>query len=151
MHLFIEVCHRVSSNSASQSSHADLDERSNVLIFNSTLAFNLVESSAVGSVSHGLILEIALSTLITDRAVEGVVGQQEFHDALSCLVNERRICLDHHAGLDRPRARGNRLRGPLDLDQAHAATSSNHQLFVVAVSWDGDTGLFASLDQGGAG
>jgi hypothetical protein len=124
-----------------------LNQRSDVLVLNRTLALELVEASAVGTVPHRLILEVALASLVANGAVERVVGQQELHDALSSLVNEGRVCLDHHAGLYGPCARGHRLRSPLHLDQAHTATSGNHQLLVVAVSRDGNSGLFAGLDE----
>jgi hypothetical protein len=110
-----------------------------------------VEAAAVCTVPHGLILEVALATLITDGAVEGVVGEEELHDALSRLVDKRRVCLDHHTGLYGPCTGRHGLRSPFDLDQAHTTTSSNHQLFVVAVSRDGNSGLFAGLDESRAG
>jgi hypothetical protein len=128
-----------------------LDQWSNVLILNRTLSPKLVEAAAVGTVSHGLILEIALTSLVANRAVQRVVGKQKLHDTLTRLVNERRIGLDNHAGLYGPCARGDRLRSPLHLNQAHTATSSNHQLLVVAVSGDGNSGLVAGLDEGRAG
>lgn len=128
-----------------------LDQRPNVLVLNSTLAANLVEAAAVRAVPHRLVLEIALASLVANGAVEGVVGKQELHDALSRLVDERRVCLDDHAGLDGPCAGRHGLRGPLHLDQAHAATPGNHQLLVVAVSRDGASGLFARLDEGRTG
>jgi len=40
--------------------------------------------------------------LVADRAVKRVVGKEELHDALSGFVDERRICLDNHAGLYGP-------------------------------------------------
>lgn len=128
-----------------------LDQRANILVFDSTLAANLVEPSAVAAVAHRLVLKIALTTLIADGAVKGVVGEEKLHDTLASLVHERRIRLDYHARLDRPRARGDRLGCPLHLNQAHTTTPRNHQLLVVAVSRDGHSGLFAGLDEGRAG
>lgn len=128
-----------------------LDQWANVLVLHRTLSFELVEAAAVGTVSHGLILEIALASLVANGAVQRVVGEQELHDALTRLVDERRVGLDDHAGLYRPCARGDWLRSPLHFDQAHTATSSNHQLLVVAVSRDGNSGLVAGLDEGRAG
>lgn len=127
-----------------------LDQRANVLVLNSTLATDLVESTAVGSVPHRLVLEIALASLVANGAVERVVGKQELHNTLARLVDERRVGLDHHAWLHRPRARCDRLGSPLHLDQTHAAVTGNHQLLVVAVSRDGASGLFAGLDEGGS-
>ena len=128
-----------------------LNQRSNVLVLNGALAPELVEASAVRTVSHRLVLEIAFASLVANGAVQGVVGQHELHDALPRLVNEGRACLDYHTGLYGPCARGHGLRSPLHLDQAHAATPGNHQLLVVAVSRDGGSGLFAGLDESRTG
>jgi hypothetical protein len=78
-----------------------------------------------------------------------VIGEEELHDALARLVDERRVRLDNHAWLHRPRARRDWLGSPLHLDQTHTAVTGNHQLLVVAVSRDGASGLLACLDEGG--
>lgn len=93
-----------------------LDERTNVLVLDGTLATKLVEATTITAVSHALVLEIALATLVANWAVQGVVGQQELHDTLAGLVDEGRVGLDDHTGLDGPCARGNGLGSALDLD-----------------------------------
>lgn len=133
------------------SSGAYLDQWANVLVLNRTLATQLVEASSVGTVSHRLILQIALATLVADGAVERVVGEQELHDTLTGLVNEWRVGLDDHAGLDGPGARGDGLGGALDFDEAHTAVSGDHELLVIAVAGDGRAGLFTGLDERGSG
>lgn len=130
---------------------AYLDQGSNVLVLNSTLSAQLVEATSVGTVSHALILQVALATLVADGAVEGVVGEQELHDALAGLVNERGVGLDDHAGLDGPGARGDGLGCSLDLDQTHTTIAGNHELLVVAVAGDSGAGLLAGLNEGGSG
>ena len=109
-----------------------------------------MESPSVRTISHALILQITLATLVANGAVQWVVGQQEFHDTFSCLVCERAVCLDHHSGLYGPGTRGHWLGRALDLDQAHSAVSGNHELLVVAVSWDRDAGFLACLDERGS-
>jgi hypothetical protein len=109
-----------------------LDQRPNVLVLYSTLAPHLVESSAVAAISHRLVLEIALASLVANGAVKRMVGEEEFHDTFSCLVDKR-------------------LGSPLHLDQTHTTTSGNHQLLVVAVSRDGGSGLLTRLDEGCTG
>jgi hypothetical protein len=128
-----------------------LDERTNVLVLDSTLASHLVEAATVAAVSHALVLKITLATLVANRAVQGVVGQQELHDTLTGLVDEGRIGLDNHARLDGPCARGDGLGGTLDFDEAHTTVTSDHELLVVTVAGDGRASLFAGLDEGGAG
>lgn len=130
---------------------AHLDERTNVLVLDGTLATKLVEATTVSTVSHALVLEIALATLIANRAIQRVVGEQEFHDTLTGLVDEGGVGLDDHTGLDGPCARGDGLGGALDFDETHTTVTGDHELLVVAVAGDGGAGLFAGLDEGGAG
>lgn len=128
-----------------------LDQRSDVLVLDSALALELVEPSTVATISHRLVLEIAFASLVANGAVERVVRKEELHDTLSRLVDERGVGFDNHSRLYWPRAGCHRLRSTLDLDQAHTTTSSNHQLLVVAVSRNGNSSLFAGLDERGAG
>ena len=46
------------------------------------LMVHVDEATAVGAKHHGLVLEVAFSSLVTDGAVEGVIHQQELHHAL---------------------------------------------------------------------
>ena len=110
-----------------------LDQRTNVLVFNSSLATKFVESTTIRAISHALILQVAFSSLITDRAIEWVVGEQELHNTLTGLVGEGRIGLNPHSRLDRPRARGNWLWCSFDFDETHTAVSRDHELLMVAV------------------
>jgi hypothetical protein len=82
--------------------HGGLDERSDVLVLNRTLSGNLVETSTVRSVSHRLVLKVTLSSLVANRAVQRVVCQQKLHNSLPGLVNERRVGLYNHTGLNGP-------------------------------------------------
>jgi hypothetical protein len=116
------------SGAVDTSVHRSLDQRANVLVLDGSLAPNLVESASVGSVTHRLVLKITLTTLITNRTVEGMVGQQKLHDTLAGLMGQRRVGLDNHSGLYRPSTRGNGLRCPLNLHQTHSAVTGNHKL-----------------------
>jgi hypothetical protein len=154
MQRFIEVCNesvKCLDQQVIPSFFAYLDQRANVLVLNGTLALQLVETSSVCTVSHALILQITLATLVANGAVKRVVCQQELHHALARLVNLWAVRLNHHAGLDRPRARSHRLGCALDFNQTHSAVSSNHKLLVVTVAGDGRAGLFTGLDERGAG
>jgi hypothetical protein len=55
------------------SSHRSLDERTNVLIFNGSLVLH--HSALSITIDGRYVLKIAFTTLITDRAVEGMVSQ----------------------------------------------------------------------------
>jgi hypothetical protein len=45
-----------------------------------------------------LILKIAFSSLVANRAIERVVGEKELHDTFTSLVNGRRVGLDLLSG-----------------------------------------------------
>ena len=79
--------------------------------------------------------------------VEGMVCEEELHDSLACLLGDRCVGLDLHAGCCGHGARGHRLGGLLDLNQAHAAVSSNGQTLVVTESWDLDPCSLASTNE----
>ena len=63
--------------------HACLDEWTKVLVLNSTLPSYFMEACSVGPDAHGLILQVAFASLITDWAVEGMIGEGEFHHSLT--------------------------------------------------------------------
>lgn len=66
-----------------------LNQRSNILILDASLSADFVESASVRTISHRLILQIAFATLVADGAIEGVIGEKKFHDALAGFVYER--------------------------------------------------------------
>lgn len=124
-----------------------LNQRSDILVLDCSLARHLVKPSSVGAISHALILKVTLATLIANRTVQWVICQQKLHDAFSCLVGEGTIRLDHHSRLYRPSTRCHRLRSAFDFDQTHSAISRNHQFLVVAVSRHRGACFLACLDE----
>lgn len=131
--------------------HGSLDQRSQILVLDGTLADNLGETTAIRTVADGLILEITLSSLVANGAVEGMVSQKEFHDTLTGLLDEVGVGLDLHSRHDGEGARGDRLGGLFDLDQAHSAVSGDGETLVVTETGDVNTGLLASLNNGRSG
>jgi hypothetical protein len=99
--------------------HRSLDQGANIFILHGTLSAGFVKSTPIGTITHRLVLEIALSSLVTNRAIEGMIGEKELHHTLSSLVNQRRVRLDHHTRLYWPSTGGNRLRGTFDFDETH--------------------------------
>ncbi|RUO95633.1 hypothetical protein BC936DRAFT_143572 [Jimgerdemannia flammicorona] len=67
--------------------HDGLDKGTEVFVLDRALAAELVVAAAVGAIAYGLILQVALAALVANWAVEGMVGEQEFHHALARLVN----------------------------------------------------------------
>ena len=108
--------------------HDRLDERAEVLVFDGTLATHLVEARAVTAVAHRLVLEVALTTPVADRAVQRVVHKQKLHDALARLGDKRRVGENFLARHGRKCARGQRLRGANTLDETHTAVTRHVEL-----------------------
>ena len=95
-------------------------------------AFFFVVARRTAAVTHGDILQLAFTTLVADRAIQGMVDQQEFHHALLGRDRALRARMDDHAAGCRRGAGRHRLRGLLDLDQAHPAVCRDGQLLVIA-------------------
>ena len=62
-------------------SHGCLDKWSKELVLDSSLVLH--ESTLSISIDGGDVLEIALSSLVTNWAVKWMVGEQELHDTTS--------------------------------------------------------------------
>ena len=60
-------------------SHRSLDQGPEVIVLISSLVLH--EATFSVAVDRRDVLEVTLTTLVTDRAVQGVVGQQKLHDA----------------------------------------------------------------------
>ena len=110
---------------------------------------------------HRLVLQRAFAALVTDRAVQRVVDEEELHHALLCLVGglARQLGVHHHAGSHLERARGLRLRHRLEdafavwhghVHQALAACAGRLEQRVVAESRNGDADVFSSPNHQGS-
>src|SRR6185369_3384797 len=133
--------------------HVGVDQRPEIFLLDRTLI--VLEAARIESIGHGLILQIALATLVADRAIERMIDEQELEHALARLLYRLRI------GDDAGRrtvargsqvvyahgARGDGLRHAGHFDQAHAAIAGNRQALVVAEAGNLDAGNFAGLDQ----
>lgn len=110
--------------------HNRLDKRPQILVLHPTL--ELVESGPVRRVQHGLVLQVALPTLVTNGAVQRMVQQQELQHGLPSLLDQWAVGIDLHVLHHGHRARCNWLGGALNFDQAHAAVAGNGEGGVVA-------------------
>ena len=66
-------------------SHYSLDQRANVFVLNGAFAamVDVGEAAAIRTKGHGLVLQIALTSLVTHGAIQGVVDEQELHHTLA--------------------------------------------------------------------
>ena len=116
------------------------------------------ETGLAATLRERLVLQGALATLITDRAVQRVVDEQELHDATLGAIHHLGgvLGLDDHARGDGLRTRGLGLGheaqltrvavGHADLDQALAARGHGSQQRVVTETRDPDAGLLGRAD-----
>src|SRR6185312_13208138 len=83
--------------------HVGGDEGTEVLVLHRALA--LAEAGDVPAETDRQVLQLALATLIADRAVERMVDQQELHGGALRADGPRRVGEDLHALGDRRGAR----------------------------------------------
>ena len=101
----------------------------------------LAVASAAASLLEDEVLQLAFARLIADGAVEGMINQQEFEDALTRAFRGRGLRL-HNNSFGDGRGTGDLELGRLlDLDEAHAAYTRDLQAWMVAVVRDEDARL----------
>ena len=131
-----------------------LDQGSQVQIL--CRPFGLTESAEIHAIGHGLILQIALSALITDWTIQRVVDEQKFHHPFAGFFHHRRIGFDNWqlpfwAGAqiaDLHRARGGRLRRTThNFHQTHPAIASDGQTLMITKPRHLNPDLLTGLDQ----
>src|SRR5207253_588119 len=102
------------------------------------------------SILKGLILQRAFAALVADRAVQGVVDQEELEHAFLVFVHLVGGGLDHHAFSDVDGAGRLQLRHLLDLDQAHPADRDRRHLGMRAEDRDVDADRLGGVEDQGA-
>lgn len=122
------------SGAVNASVHRGGDQWAKVLVFHSSFVFSV--SAFVVSIDDTDVLEITLTTLVADRAVKRMVGQQELHDTSSGVTGDFRLSDDLHSIRDLTCAGCNWLWSTSDLDQTHSAVACHLQALVVAESGD---------------
>src|SRR5215471_9237368 len=101
-------------------------------LFLRAVDFLFDETAAVGAVAENHVLQFAFAALVTDRAVQRVIGQQKLQHALARLLDLGTVGANHHSlGRDQ-RAGGLQLGHFLNFDQAHAASGLQREPGVVA-------------------
>ena len=93
------------------------------------------------------VLQLALPSLVADRAVERVVEQQELHGGALRIARGLGEGVDLHALCHGRGAGRGRAAGPRHLDQAHAAVGRHGQPRVVAETRDMHADAVGDRDQ----
>ncbi len=113
--------------------------------------FGFGEAAFAGAVAEHHVLQFALAALVADRAVEGVVGQQEFERVLAGGSHLCGVGMDYHAVADGQRTRHLQLRHFFHFHETHSAGSLKGVAFVVAERRNLDARAFGRFDDKGAG
>ena len=69
----------------------------------------------------GMVLQVAFTGLVADRAIQGMVGKQHLEHALAGLAYLGGVGMDHHTLRHAGRAGGLQFADTLNFDEAHAA------------------------------
>ena len=126
--------------------HVGDDEGADIFVLD--CPFELVVPASAVSVEVGIVLEIALASLVADGAVKGVVGQQKFHDSSPGVAGVLGGGVDLHGGCHLRAAGGDGLGCLFDLDEAHPAVAGHFEAFVVAEAGNLDIVFLGGLEDG---
>ena len=97
---------------------------------------DICEPAAITTKGHRLVLEVAFTTLITNRAIKWMVDQKELHDSFTGLASHVWICFDLPSLHDGHGTSSNRLGRPFNFNQTHSTVSSNWKPVMIAKTWD---------------
>ena len=133
--------------------HHRLDEGADVLFFDGALVFLIAR--AAHAEGHRLVLQVAFAALIADRAVERMIDEQKLHHPFARLLDHWRrgrddlwrAVLVRRQIVDEHRARRDRLRRTLHLDETHAAVAGDRKALVIAEAGNDRARHFAGVHQ----
>src|ERR1035438_5560669 len=104
------------------------------------------EPAFAGAVAEGHVLQLAFAALVTDRAIQRMIGEQEFDGPFTRLAHCRRFGAHHHALGHWGGAGHLQLGRLLNFHQAHAAGGYRLQPIVIAKRRDLDANLLGRVD-----
>lgn len=85
--------------------HVSDDHGADVFVLDGS--FKFVISTCSITVEHGVVLEVAFTTLIANGTVQRMVDKQELHDTASSESGWFGVCVNFHGGGDLRAAAGN--------------------------------------------
>ena len=110
----------------------------------------LLEPRVVKTEVHVVVLQIALTGLVADRAVERVIDQQELQHRAPALLGLVALGLHDHSLDDRRIAGDLELWELFNLHKADAAVACDGEPGVVAIARNEDPQLLRGLDDHGS-
>ena len=105
------------------------DQWADILVKNHTFFFFVTRPAA--AITHRQVLQLTLSALVTNWAIERVIDQQKLHHALLGLDGFVALGVHDHALRHGCGAGRHGLGGLFNINQAHAAVGRNAELFVI--------------------
>ena len=141
-HAFVADAHAAVAEDAAR--RIEEDYRRELLLRRVHLGLGV--AALAGAVAEHHVLQLALAALVAHRAIQRVVGEQQFQHRLARAGHLRRIGAHHHAFGHRERARRLQLGCLLHFHQAHAAGGLQRQAFVVAEGRNLDAHQLGRID-----
>lgn len=134
------------SGAVDASGHSSFNNRAEDFVFDGVLVLH--HSAFSVAVDNRDVLQVALSALIADGAVERMVGQDHFHRGSSsepCFLGlSFHLEIGSHVG----GACGDGFGRPFDFDEAHSAVSRDAKTLMEAEPGDLDTSFVSCLNNG---
>src|SRR5581483_271983 len=106
----------------------------------------LAKAAEASAITESQVLQLASAAFITHRAIERMIREQEFDNALARLMNLWSIGMDYHTFRNRQSASNLQLRSLFHFDETHAASRLQRKVVVVAKRGDGNTCLFRGIN-----
>jgi hypothetical protein len=134
------------ASTVNASIHMSDYQRPDIFILYGSL--ELVVSTFLISVKMGVVLQIALTSLVADRTVERVIGEQKLHDSSSSVPGGLGVCVDFHGWGDLRTAGSHRFGRLFNFNEAHPAVAGDFETLMVAESRNIDVIFLGSLEDG---
>ena len=141
-HAFVADAHAAVAQNAAR--RIEEHHRRKLLFVHVDLGFG--EAAFARAVAEHHVLQFALAAFVAHRAIQRMVGEQEFQHVFARGGHLRRFGAHHHAFGHRQRAGRHQLGHLLHFHQAHAAGGLQRQAFVIAERRNLDAGAFGGVD-----
>ena len=146
-HAFVADAHAAEAQDAAR--RIEKHHRRKLFLGRVDLLFGV--AAFAGAVAEHHVLQFALAAFVAHRAIQRMVGEQEFQGVFARLGHLRGFGAHHHALGHRQRAGGHHLGHLFHFHQAHAAGGLQREALVIAERRDLDAGRLGGVDHQGSG
>jgi hypothetical protein len=124
----------------------ELYKRSEVECFSAAGFLSQKKAAVVAGVRHVVVLQPTLAGLVANRAIDGVVEEQELHCVPHSFMNPLSIGANLHVIRHGSCARRHEFWRSFHLNKTHAAAAFNPNVRMVAISWNLNANVIGQLD-----